>query len=407
MHEMFRRNLGYKIVSIILAILFWLWVTNQNQGINSSLGSNQFTIPLYATNLPANSMVMTKLPTVLVTLQGSNPSVNVKELYAYVDLSGSEPGQREYEIKMDPIPNIKVLEMTPSRVSLELDTVQEKMLPIELNITGKPAEGKEVGDAIIKPNVVNVRGPGTLLASVEKVTVDVNIEGAKETVQVSRPILFRDQSGQAIFGPDPSVTLTANPGSVDVIVPIISKGLGNKMIPLKVLTKGEPAEGMMIRSIQVVPEGVKVFGEPGALDGFDTLNLGPIDLTGIAEDKTFEISSNKVALPSGISYGAPTQFTIIVKVGKAAQNKTFSEVPVAIRNIPHDVVVEQAAPAVNVTVKAVPEVLEKLAADQITLWVDASGHKAGSYSDAKVYWQLPEGVEMVNVPNVAFKLKGK
>jgi YbbR domain-containing protein len=409
MHEMFRRNMGYKIISIILAILFWLWVTNQNQGISKTSNLDQpLTISLVAKNLPVNSMIMTKLPLVRVTLKGTNPSVNVKELYAYVDLTGSKPGEQDFEVKMDPIPNMTIVEITPSRVSLQLDTVQEKMLPVQLNVTGEPAEGKEVGDAIIKPNVVNVRGPGTLLASVDKVLVDVSVAGATETVQVVRPILFRDKAGQAIFGPDPSVeTLTANPASVDIIVPIISKGLGNKMIPLKVSSEGNPAEGMIIRSIQVVPEGVQVFGVPEVLKGLESLNLGPIDLTGIAEDKTFDISSNNVGLPSGVSYGATTQFTVIVKVGKTAQNKTLTGIPVEIKNVPKDLEVEQAVPAVDVTVQALPEVLGKLTADQVALWVDASGLTAGIQTDTQVFWQLPAGVEMISVPKVTYSLKAK
>jgi YbbR domain-containing protein len=407
MRELLKRNLGYKIISLILAILFWLWVTNQ--GSSKTLELDQtLTIPLVTKNLPVNSIIMTKLPSVRVRLQGVNPSVNVKDLYAYVDLTGGSPGDKDYEIKMDPIPNIKVLELTPSRINLQLDTVQEKMLPIKLNLLGSPAEGKEVGDAVLKPNVVNVRGPGKLLESVDKVLVDVNVTGATDTIQVSRPVLFRDQAGQPIYGPDPSVqTMIATPGSVDVIVPILSKGLANKMIPLKVLTKGTPVEGMAVRSIQTVPEGVQVFGNPEVLRGFDALNLGPIDISGIAADKTFEVSSDKVSLATGVTFGARTNFTIIVKVGQIAQGKTLTGVPVVIKNVTEGLELEQTSLVVDITVKALPEMLNNLTPSQINLWVDASGLTKGSYPDSKVYWQLPVGVEMVSVPKVTFSLKDK
>lgn len=409
MNEMLKRNLGYKVISLVLAILFWLWVTSTSQGASKTLDRDQtLTIPLVTKNLPANSIIMTKLPSVRVSLQGVNPSVNVKDLYAYVDLTGSKPGEQEYEVKMDPIPNIKITELTPNRVTLQLDTVQEKMLPVQLSLTGVPAEGKEVGEAILKPDVVNVRGPGTLLASVDKVLVEVSVAGATETVRVNRPVLFRNKAGQAIFGPDPSVeTLTANPGSVEIIVPILPKGLGNKMIPIKVLSKGTPAEGMIVRSLQTIPDGVQVFGAPEALKGFDMLNIGPVDLTGITEDKTFEISSDRVSLPNGVSFGAKTNFTVIAKVGKAVQTKTLTGIPVMIKNVPTDLEVEQAVPKLDITVQALPEVLDKLTADQISLWVDASGLLAGNHPDSKVFWQLPAGVEMTSVPRVTFSLKAK
>lgn len=409
MHEVIKRNLGYKIVSLLLAILFWLWVTNQNQASSQTLNGDQtLTVPLVTKNLPVNSMVMTKLPSVRVRLQGSNPSVNVKDLYAYIDLSGTTPGEHPYDVKMDPIPGVQIKELTPQQVTLHIDTVQEKMLPVQANISGSPAEGKEVGNPILKPSVVNVRGPGSVLSTLDKVVVEVNVSGATDTVSKSLPVLFRDKAGQVIFGPDPSIeTLISSPGSVDMMIPIIAKGSASKMIPVRVISKGDPATGMVLRSLQAVPDRVQVWGTPEALKGFDGLNIGPVDLTGLTENKTFPISSDKVSLPAGVSFGPGTQFTVAATIGKAPQNKTFTGLSVTVKNIPNDLVFDGAPGNVDVTVNALPEILNTLTPDQISLWVDATGQVAGSHADTKVFWQLPPGVEMVTAPNVTYSLKAK
>jgi hypothetical protein len=70
-------------------------------------------------------------------------------------------------------------------------------------------------------------------------------------------------------------------------------------------------------------------------------------------------------------------------------------------------VIEQAPSKVDITVKAIPEILNTLTADQISLWVDANGQAAGSYDNVKAFWQLPSGVEMVSTPTVSYSLKAK
>jgi len=408
MHEVLKRNLGYKIVSLLLAILFWLWVTNM--GSTQTLSGDQTLngVLLVTKNLPENSVVMTKIPSVRVRLQGTNPSINVKDLYTYVDLTGATPGEHQYEIKMDPIPGIQIVELTPKSVTLSIDTVQEKMLPVQSNISGSPAEGMEVGNPIIKPSVVNVRGPGSVLASLDKVVVEMNVAGATDSITKSLPVLFRDKQGQIIFGSDPSMeTLVASPSSVDVIVPIMAKGSASKTIPLKVMSKGEPAAGMTLRSFLAVPDRVQVWGTPEALKSVDAINLGTVDITGLTENKTFQITPDKVSLPNGVSYGPGTSFTVVASIGKAPQSKIMTGIPVEVKNIPSNLIIDQAPGKIDVTVKAIPEVLDKLTASQILLWVDANGQVAGSYADVKVFWQLPPGVDLISVPNISYSLKTK
>lgn len=145
MHEVFKRNLGYKIVSLLLAILFWLWVTNTSTGSSVSLDGDQtLTIPLVTQNVPANSVVMTKLPSVRVRLQGTNPSVNVKDLFAYVDLSGAKPGEHNFAIKMDAIPGIQIMELNPQNITLNIDTVQEKCFPFRRVYQARLRKGRKL-----------------------------------------------------------------------------------------------------------------------------------------------------------------------------------------------------------------------------------------------------------------------
>ena len=405
MHKMFRRNLGIKIISFLFAILFWLFV--MNQGATDKLIADQtLTIPLVANGLPQNMVVMTQLPLVRVRVQGINPSANIKDIYAQIDLSGGVPGERNYIIKVNTPPGTNVVDLQPSSIKLLIDSVQEKMIPVVATVTGNPADGYQVGSILVRPSAVNVRGPSSILSTLDKVTTEISVTGAKDTIQVSRPVSFRDKEGKPIFGPNPTADiLSAYPSTVDVIVPVMTKGLSTKMIPLKVTSTGTPAQGKALRSLIPAPDSVQVMGTPQALKGFDSLNLGPVDISNLTEDKTFQISIDKVTLPPGVEFFDGTTLSIIAQIGPGVIQKRISGVPVQIRNVGTGIDIDQSVPPIDIVVEGLPDSLKNLTSDQIQLWVDASGQVAGSYPNSNVYWQLPPGVTMPTPPQVNYSLK--
>lgn len=407
MLEIFRRNLGVKIISFLFAILFWLYV--MNQGTPDKLIPEQtLTIPLVASGLPQNMVVMTQLPLVRVRLQGINPSANIKDIYAQIDLSAGTPGEKSYKVNVISVVGTNVVDVTPANVKLILENVQEKTVPVEASVSGVPAEGYQLGATFIKPSAINVRGPSSILSTLTKVTAEISATGASETIQLSRPVSFRDKEGKPIFSPNPSADiLSAFPSTVDVIIPVMAKGLSSKMVPLKVTSSGTPAQGKILRSLVPSPSSVLVLGTPQALKGFDSLNLGPVDITNLTEDKAFQISIEKVALPQGVSFNTGTTLSIVAQIGPGIIQKTISGVTVQIRNLEKGLELDQAITPIDIAVEGLPDNLKDLTPTQIQLWVDATGQVAGTYPNVKVYWQLPPGVTLPTTPQVNYGLKAK
>ncbi|HZK53607.1 MAG TPA: CdaR family protein [Desulfosporosinus sp.] len=407
MHMIIRRNLGVKVISFLFAILFWLFV--MNQGTTSTLIPEQtLTIPLVANGLPQNMVLMTQLPLVRVRLQGINPSANIKDIYAQIDLTDGAAGERNYGIHVNNPVGTKVVDTQPTNIQLKLDTVDEKTVPVEAVISGAPADGYQLGTTFVKPSAVNVRGPSSILRVLTKVTVDVTAEGVSETIETSRPVSFRDKDGKPIFDPNPSMdSLSASPTSVDVIVPVIAKGLSSKMIPLKATSTGTPAEGRILRGLMPSPFSVQVLGTPQALKGLDSLNLGPVDLTNLAEDKAFQIPIEKVTLPKGISFSTGTTLSVVAQIGPGTVQKSISGLAVEIRSIGTGLDVDQPVAPIEIVVEGLPDILKDVAPTQIQLWVDANGKVAGPYPNSKVFWQLPPGVTMITTPEVSYSLKAK
>ncbi len=413
MLNILRRNLGVKIISLLFAILFWLFVLNE--GTSNKLAPDKlipepqtYTIPLVSSGLDPNMVVMTQLPVVRVRLQGINPSASIKDIYAQIDLSGGVPGESTYIIKVNTPPGTNVVDFQPANVKLTLDKVLEKTIPVEAVVTGSPANDYQVGSLIVKPSAVNVRGPSTILSNLGKVSVEISVSGVNDTVQVSRPVSFRDKEGKPIFGPNPVVDiLSAYPSSVDVIVPVIPKGLSTKMIPLKVTSTGTPASGKELRSLVPAPASITVQGTTQALKGFDYLNIGPVDINGLAENKNIPIALDKITIPSGVSVLNETSLSVSVQIGDGPIQKSISGVAVQVRNVGADLEVNKVIPPMDVVIEGLPDVVNKVTPDQIQLWVDASGHAAGSYANSKVFWQLPPGITIPTTLQVDYSLKSR
>jgi YbbR domain-containing protein len=407
MPNIFRRNLGVKVASLLFAILLWLFV--MNQGTPDKLIPEQtLTIPLVASGLPQNMVVMTQLPLVRVRLQGINPSANIKDIYAQIDLSAGTPGERSYDIKVNAPVGTNVVDIQPANIKLTLEIVQEKTVPVEVLVTGVPADGYQWGTTFVKPSAVNVRGPSSILSTLTNVTVEIGATGANETIQISRPVSFRDKEGKLIYGPNPSVDiLSAFPSTVDVIVPVVAKGLSSKIVPLRVTSSGTPAQGKILRSLIPSPTSVQVTGSSQALKGFDSLSLGPVDISNLSEDKVFQIPIEQVALPQGVSLYAGTTLSIVAQIGSGIIQKGISGVAVQIRNLGTDLEPDQLITPIDIIVEGLPDILKDLTADQIQLWVDATGQAAGTYTNTKVYWQLPPGVTLQATPQVNYSLKAK
>lgn len=406
-YQIVRRNFGYKVVSLFFALLFWLWVSYQGTAATSGIDQT-LTIQVAAKGLPSNLVVMSKMPAVKVRLQ-DNSDLNSNGLSAYVDLSGAVAGEQDYPVAIEVLSdNIKIAEVQPASVPLIIDVIQEKILGVAVNISGSPQAGFIAGNPIVKPAAVNVRGPSTLLNVLEKVTAELDISGAATAIQTTCPVSFRDQNGQPLYGPDPTVdVLLASPNSVEVIVPIQPAGLASKKVPLKVSSTGTPAQGMVLLALLPVPESVEIWGPPDSLQEIEFLTPEPVDITDLKADKVFQITADKLSLPQGVTLATGTNPTVVAQIGSALNRKTLSGVAVTVRNVAADLVVSPAIPAVEVSVQGKPDILKVLVPDQLQLWVDAAGLTAGNYSDNKVYWQLPPGVEMITVPQVSMNLKAR
>jgi len=184
------KNPTLKIISLILAIILWVFVKSKSGG---ELG---LVVPLEFYRVPSNAIVTQ------VTDEAINVRVNgsflqlerlpTREIRARIDLSRARPGTNSFDILPDNfnIPRgLEVTQISPSSVKVELDRVMEKVVQVKAAIKGRPARGYRVAKISVDPPYITLQGARSQLAGLKEVSTEVvDISGLKETVGIVAPL---------------------------------------------------------------------------------------------------------------------------------------------------------------------------------------------------------------------------
>jgi YbbR domain-containing protein len=188
------KNMTIKIISLILAIILWVFVKSKSGG---EVG---LVVPLEFYRVPSNLIVTNVTDDAInVRITGSVIQLQrlpTREIRARIDLSRARPGTNSFDILPDNFNISKSLDITqisPSSVKVDLDHVTEKTLHIKATVEGKPARGYRVSKITVDPPYINLQGArGQLMGLKEVATEAVDISDLTESVEVEVPLRIAD-----------------------------------------------------------------------------------------------------------------------------------------------------------------------------------------------------------------------
>ena len=126
-HFFDRGNIARAIVSLILAFTLWAWVTAEsNPQVNRLIGGIQVSV----VNLSPQLQVSSQLPTVDIRVEGPASELNSLDplrIQATVNLSDvSKPGTQTLPVRVTVPDNLRVREVTPSKVAVSVASASSK-----------------------------------------------------------------------------------------------------------------------------------------------------------------------------------------------------------------------------------------------------------------------------------------
>lgn len=181
------------IASFIISIFLYVFISGE-QSIEG-----ERVVPFEVT--PPDGMVLIGGNSRLVKLMLSAPR-NIFALVGTADFSGSyvidkdvEAGNYSFDIRerdfVLPHRGIKIVDISPTRLTVTLDEVKVKKLKIKANIVGEPAEGYRIDsdNIFLDPTATLVKGPHSILIDTEEIlTEPIDVVGRSRSFRIRVPL---------------------------------------------------------------------------------------------------------------------------------------------------------------------------------------------------------------------------
>ncbi len=197
------RNAGLKLIALAAAILLWLAVARE------PIAEVAVNIPIEFQNVPDNLEISSEtIPQAQVRVRG--PARLVRDasqagVHAVIDLTGVSPGEHTFELgpaRIQAPRDLRVMQVIPTRVQLELDHRAARKVPVRPRVVGSFASGIRLARATADPESVTIVGPQKRVEAVEAATTDpVDATGVvgrqifTSHVYVSDPLVRVTQTG--------------------------------------------------------------------------------------------------------------------------------------------------------------------------------------------------------------------
>ncbi len=179
------RNLSLRILAVLIAVGLWFFVNAGQREAQTNL-----LVPVEYRSLPTGLIIVNRRPD-FVNLSISGPRTLLSlldpgRLTVHLDLRGITPGQADLKITPDMfrIPRQTTIDrIVPSQITLDVDQIMTRELPVRLSINGQVASGLAIGSVDLKPPVVTATGPSHSLRNLDAIdTMPFDVQGASEPV---------------------------------------------------------------------------------------------------------------------------------------------------------------------------------------------------------------------------------
>ena len=362
----------YIVVSILLAFILWLYVSNEvnptqpgtlrgikvefsglekleERGLMISEGEAQ-TVTL---NLMARRDIMAKV------------NEYSGEISVIVDVSGiTEPGEvsLSYQVSYPRLLNADAItrrDSRPEKIQLTISRWASKDVEVRGVFNGSVAEGYQKGEFSFAPQTVTVSGQEDLVSQVDYALVTVSQEELSETFSRDIPFTLVDLDGNAL----PSDKLELSTATILTTLSVVQL----KEVPLTVtLVPGGGATEDDV-TVDILPPTIMVSGAADDLEGLKELSLGSIELYKVFGTDTLTLPiqlSPELTNVSGI-----TEASVTVKVEGLA-TKTLEVDNIQIINPPDGYGADQVTQSRGIQIRGSQEAVDAVIASQLRIVAD-------------------------------------
>ncbi len=298
-----QHNLPAKIAAIIVAIVLWLYVMNdQNPAIDGS-----YTVPVTIENAPDGYLMNASADTVTIRVRAPRSffvAADRNDFHARVNLADFTEGDKDYTVETTIPYGFDLLSVSPDKVMVNLDRLVQKTLKAELTIGGSPAAGFTVDKIVQDSEAATVEGPRSLVNQVVHIVGHINLNGQSSNYTSNVTLFALNADGREVAG----VTLT--PSFMGVTVSL-ARGLSRKVVEVQAKAQSDLPPQLKLEGITVEPARIEIAGAEDVISKISSISTEEFSLANVRETEKRQV---QLALPSGVTVTNPN-VTVEIKVG--------------------------------------------------------------------------------------------
>ena len=316
MRKELMNNLGLKILAFLAAVTLWFLVVN----IDNPVTDRTFTdIPVTvvnddivtASNRTYQILDGTQQVNVTVTATRQELSrITADDIHAVADMRELTLGtQVPIQVTIEGH-SYEEAYSTPRNLQVKIEEEARNNFPITPTTIGTVREGYVIGNLRADPEGVTIRGPKSVLNSINRVCAEVDVSGLSENAELEANLILYDVNNNVID----QTLLVNNLGDEGVSVEV--ELYQTKNVPIDIDTSGiSAAEGYSIGEISCEPQEVLLSGNEDAMKELDEIQIpeSELELAGLTErtERTVDITEY---LPDGVTLVDPNANNVVVTI---------------------------------------------------------------------------------------------
>ena len=395
----------YICLSVVLAILFWLYVREVEDPV---MDGNVWNVPVELTGesiLASQGLAVAEVSENTVDFKVKAPAsvlenLSRKNVTAILDVSKCVAGVNTlyYSPKVASSVNtdgVSWVEQSPESITVRVEKLDTKVFDIEFSLRGSVASGYQAGTVAIEPESVTVSGPVDQVSQIAKVAAVLEVSELSEQYAGNLPLTLYNAKGEVLR--DLEVTLDTE--AVYVVLPVVV--VKEIDLSVKLIDGGGAKQENAVYKIE--PESIIVAGSAEAMEGLTELSLGSIDLSKVTGTKVISMPINLQAQLENISGITSANVTVTVS---GLKTRTLQVENITLKNESSSYQVTVETKVCTVVIRGKEEDLDMIDPSQIRIVVDMGEiTTVGTYSvPAKVYLDTSDSVGVVGEYSVVVSI---
>ncbi len=414
------KNFGWKLFSVVCAVVLWFIVMNilnpteiQTYSVNVTFVNEDKLTEKGLVVINKDEIQNTKIDIKVKSTRAALEELtkNKKDILATIDLkqfSMLYAGDIAEPFKVAVNPSIptsyvytyEIVSFTPPEMSIKLDKIVETEKEIIVDSEGEISNGYLAGETVAMPSVVTVKGASADIEKIDSVKVFLNMDDVSEGFVKDFTPKAYDSDGNEI------TSVIIEPETVQISLGVYKYG----QIPVKEPSiEGNPGEGYEITKVEWEPKYIDVVGDDTEISSVGDIKPR-IRINGETDEKIvrkFDVNAHIAKNKLSIKSGSQREVTVTITLTKIEEQEFIvSNDNIVFENADESKEINLTEP-IKVKLKGTSENISKIQNENNIKAIINAGEIQEGKSLAEVNIVLPEGVNLSEKVFAKVEVKNK